>query len=646
MPFKRHKFSRFVIHNFLIAVVVPLIIFTFIGVQLMSTFLEKEIQSRNDQVAHQVALRTHDHLKNAYDNLLTLRDVLETLDPDQYETLSTLMRLSGRNHMSFVNLTLSNRKGHVVLVEPNEPLLMGIDVSTYESVAAVMAGGSFMWSGVFDRPITLEPVVTLSLPVWDSHVLTASVSTRFFQNLIDDTVVDTSTFLGITDHSGQFVAHNQPHDEARIIADFPLNLSLINPGQTIKIGLNTFQPSVSGIDDFEWHAVIFESKASIKQGVFTFVLWLLLGGFIALLVAMVLVRRVLKTTQKAYWQVLEKTHEIKQGHYTLKEGLHHFEEVQILFDAFNDMTHEINLRKSEINKKQEEIEEINLALEQRIQDRTTRLINANLYLEKTLKDLKDTQDQLVETEKMAALGNLVAGVAHEINTPLGVSLTAVSYLEKEASQIKTLFEQDHLTKNDFSDFLETTLESVSIALSNIDRAAELIKSFKLIAVDQSTANERLFNLEEYVDETIRSLEPQFRHSQIKIKTDIDPMIFFNTNPGDVAQIVTNFVMNAWVHAFGQEKKGSIIIHASPREGVILLTCRDDGLGMPEHVKELIFEPFFTTKRGQGGSGLGLNIVYNIVTQKFNGSISCESQVGKGTTFTVTIPLSDKIFVRS
>lgn len=270
-------------------------------------------------------------------------------------------------------------------------------------------------------------------------------------------------------------------------------------------------------------------------------------------------------------------------------------------------------------------------LEQKVQQRTAEL-------SKALEDLKATQKQLVESEKMAALGGLVAGVAHEINTPIGTSITIASTLADETKNFTEAIAQGKLKRSVLNNYLELAGESTQLMLSNLGRAGELIQSFKQIAADQSNLEHRCFNLKEYLKEIALSLAPQFTTSHT-LTVEGDETIKINSYPGAFAQVVTNLVTNSLTHGYPGGETGKLLLEVCQKSDKIKIEYSDDGCGIEEENLGKIFEPFFTTARSKGGTGLGLHIVYNIVTQKLQGTIEVHSQVGLGTRFFITIPLS-------
>ena len=250
--------------------------------------------------------------------------------------------------------------------------------------------------------------------------------------------------------------------------------------------------------------------------------------------------------------------------------------------------------------------------------------------------LKIAQNQLVQAEKLASLGSLVAGVAHEINTPVGVGVTAASHLQEEVRAMRKAAAANALTRTQFEAQLQGFAQSSDIILLNLQRAAELIRSFKRVAVDQSSDEKRRVNLKAYIEEVLLSLNPKLKGTGHRLSLDCPADIEIQTIPGALSQILTNLVVNTLTHAFDPGKAGHMRIGVLQVEGCTEITFSDDGCGIaPEHLPQ-IFDPFFTTRRGQGGSGLGLHIVFNLVHQTLGGTITAASMPGHGTTFTLTL----------
>jgi len=278
-----------------------------------------------------------------------------------------------------------------------------------------------------------------------------------------------------------------------------------------------------------------------------------------------------------------------------------------------------------------------------LEDREKELTLANKSLWESLVMVKRTQAKLLETEKMAYLGGLVAGVAHEINTPVGIGITAASFLDAKCRDLNALLESGTMKRADLVAFIKDARESSEMVLNNLQRAADLIRSFKQVAVDQSSEEKRLFNVGQYIQQIFKSLQPRLKKTRIGISTECPDNLEYNGFPGVLSQIVTNLVENSIKHGFEPDGVGEIRLQIELVAGNIRMVYSDSGRGMTENVMEHIFEPFFTTARNKGGSGLGLHIVYNLVTQTLGGSIHCESGPGQGVRFIIVFPGLEGLF---
>ncbi len=266
------------------------------------------------------------------------------------------------------------------------------------------------------------------------------------------------------------------------------------------------------------------------------------------------------------------------------------------------------------------------------------IFNAMQELERAYADLKETQANLVQAEKMASLALLVAGVAHEINTPIGIAFGCATHLSGRTGTLAEAFERGTMKKSELAAYVATASESSRLIEQNLTRAAELIQSFKRVAVDQTSEERRRFDLLAYLEEVVTSLGPTLRKSRHRVAIACSPGIHMDSFPGALSQVVTNLVMNALTHAFPSDCKGHMVIDVDEvPDDEVEIRFADDGVGIPAENLPKVFEPFFTTRRGSGGSGLGLHIVFNLVTQSLGGRISVDSVPGDGTTFTLRIP---------
>jgi len=250
----------------------------------------------------------------------------------------------------------------------------------------------------------------------------------------------------------------------------------------------------------------------------------------------------------------------------------------------------------------------------------------------------ETQRYLIETERLAALGGLVAGVAHEISSPIGTSLTVASTLAQRSAHFQGQIASDQLRRAQLSEFADASRGAAEQLVTNLQRAGELIQSFKQVAVDRSSDDRRIFDLKLATEQVVASVRSRVKRSQASLVLDV-PDIMMDSFPGPYGQVLTNLIFNAVTHAFANAPGGRMMIKAQ-RLGTdqVEITFSDDGGGIPEGVLRHVFDPFFTTRRAEGSTGLGLYIVYNLVTQQLGGRISIVSAPGRGTTINLTLPL--------
>lgn len=289
---------------------------------------------------------------------------------------------------------------------------------------------------------------------------------------------------------------------------------------------------------------------------------------------------------------------------------------------------------TEINKAKEKIEKFNEELKLKVFERTEELEGANDELQNTITNLKEMQEKLIESEKLASLGSLVAGVAHEINTPVGIGLTSITHFLEIVKKLKKSYEEDSMTEEGFESFINTSFELATLTNSNLERTAHLIKSFKQISVDQTSEETREFNLKKYLEEILFSISNITKKAKISVKIEADNNINIHSYPGALSQIITNLVINSDTHAFENTINKSISIKVAHKDDQIKIIYKDNGSGIKKENLEKIFQPFFTTNRQKGNTGLGLNIIYNIVTTTLGGSIICNSEEKQGVEFII------------
>ncbi|GGA73231.1 sensor histidine kinase [Neiella marina] len=305
-------------------------------------------------------------------------------------------------------------------------------------------------------------------------------------------------------------------------------------------------------------------------------------------------------------------------------------------DELDELAQSINqmretLRRDVVRRQQAEaqVQQMNVRLEAKVQERTR-------LLEESIEELKMAQDSLIQSEKMASLGSLVAGVSHEINTPLGVCVTANSNVTARLQNIVSDMEQGTLTKGKLNSFLSLQTESCDMIDNSLRRAVELISNFKSVAVNQSNDTLLDCNMKELLLESVATIRTVFKRENYHISVDVADNIELTTYPGVWHQILTNLMVNSHKHGFEGISEGQIDMALTVNDEGMCFTYRDDGHGIAPEIIDRVFDPFVTSKRGQGGSGLGMNILFNLVHAKLNGRVSV-ANLDKGCQFVIQFP---------
>ena len=313
-----------------------------------------------------------------------------------------------------------------------------------------------------------------------------------------------------------------------------------------------------------------------------------------------------------------------------------------IFDPAGKCVGLLGIGRNITERKQAELalQSLNEHLEDRVQRRTQALETANIEMGDAMRALQNTQKELIEGEKLASLGRMVAGIAHELNTPIGNALMIGSTLADQARQMHNAMLEDRLKRSELAEFLREAATGSVVLERALRQASHLIASFKQVAADQQSEQRRPFDLATTVDEILAILRPGLRGTAITLESTVPLDIAMDSYPGLLAQVVSNLVMNAKMHAFEGMQEGSVRIDAQDLGESVRLAIRDDGKGIPQDIRARIFEPFFTTRMGRGGTGLGLSIVHGLVTQGLGGQITVDYGQAQGTGFIITLPKSD------
>ncbi|MBB1294312.1 MAG: signal transduction histidine kinase [Pseudoalteromonas rhizosphaerae] len=367
---------------------------------------------------------------------------------------------------------------------------------------------------------------------------------------------------------------------------------------------------------------------------------ILLTLFVLILVYFV-AKRIQKRIADPIDQLSTLLQDVSKNHnYSARAPKTNITEVNMLSNSLNIMlTRTQNQIERHKNDKQE-IKQLNQSLEEKVNQRTIALREANQELLTTLERMHQYQNQIVESEKMASLGQMVAGVAHEVNTPIGLGITGSTLLRDKLAEISLGFEQKTLTSNQLKRFIDNGIENLDLIYRNLNRAAELVSSFKKVAVNQDGELNSLINMHDLITNVMLSMRTELEIKAPKIVIHCSEQLMIESKAGPLQQVLQQLLSNSIIHGFKDNKNNEIEVTVERNESSLIINYYDNGIGVDKSVKKRIFDPFVTTKRGEGGSGLGMHLVYNLVTQALGGSVYFDDQNIEGTRFIITLPLTE------
>ena len=635
----------------LVAVLPALAIMLFTGYSLRETM----IRSAENSALRQIQVMATHHgqvVDNARLLLATLAKAREVqlLDPSGSQLL--LEEMLSRNG-AYVALALADPKGRIVAVSPAESFSTIENEPYFQETLRDM---SFAMGSYRLVPNTRHVVIEFAQPVLDRDgmlrgVLVASFDLSFFGRVFADAHLPEGSVFTLTDAAGMRLTRFPETEKYTWVADLPRMIERMSGAQVEGVFIEKGVDGVRRLYSFKrlqfadaplQHLMIRLGQpedlalAEARRAVVRNFVMLALAAVLAVLAAWFVGEFTILRRLKLLMSAADR---LGTGDLGTRTGLDYSDgELGRLAAAFDRMAESLQIQDYDRRRAEEEVCILNEDLEDRVTQRTSELATANAELQTALESLRQAQSQLVMSEKLAALGGLVAGVAHEINTPVGVALSATSTMSEKNRILRDLFAQGEMKRSDLTDYLESTREGVEMSLLNLHRASDLIRSFKMVAADQVSESKRSFNVREYIGQVLLSLRPKLKKTAHRIEVECDGELVIESYPGAISQILTNFIVNSLTHAYDEGQAGLIRIEVVKTDGSLSLTYSDDGRGIAPELQDRIFEPFYTTARAKGSTGLGLHIVFNIVTRTLGGTITCCSAPGHGTTFQVRMPV--------
>lgn len=616
--------------------------------------LKQNIIEEQQSIAGLATQQTQTLIANAIEQV----DMFIALSEDYsstgiYEQIDTFIQ----RNVNFETIYFINNKGSIqdIAIRHTPPkmahkLYRDMDISKSQLFQKKLFTEDTGWSEVFLSVVTGRISIAYFTRVDDS-ILIAELAIDQLPNLSKE-LAELGIILMLLDNNNQLIAHPDPE-----LSQQQINLSNIDlfkypiennvrSGSFNWLGQDLFGTQVR-MKELGWSIIVAEDEQRMNAQL-TDPLQNMVGAMlIILLLALFLSYRQSNRFNLRFGLLKRQSTKVAHGQYDIQQQYFRIKEFQELSDDLVAMADAIQKREQVLHDKESELIELTNVLEQRVEERTQSLQKTNQELANTVEALNSTMEQLVQSEKLASLGSLVAGVAHELNTPIGNAAVASSSLNDFAKDIQRQLENGSITKSNLEKFLHDAQMASGITARNLERASELITSFKNIAADQSSSQRRSFNLKEIVQEILMTLHPKTKKQPIEIVTEVDGELKLDSYPGPLEQVLNNLILNAFLHAFEEDQTGQVKIESKAlNQDMIEIHVSDNGKGIPIHDQPKVFDPFFTTKLGQGGSGLGLHICHNIVTDTLGGTLTVKSTLNEGSRFTITIPASAPTYKES
>ncbi|NLZ18287.1 MAG: HAMP domain-containing protein [Desulfobulbaceae bacterium] len=635
----------------LVAVLPALAILLFSGYALRETM----VRSAESNALRQVQAMAAHHERVAENARLLLATLtrareVQNLDAQACQQLLEEMR-SGNT--AYAVLSLADAEGAIVAASGP---VSAADINDEELFHRATRQMEFVMGSYHLVPETRHVVIDFAQPVPDQHgkllgVLMASFDLNYFGQIFADAHLPAGSVFTLTDAEGMRLTRFPETEKYTWVPDLPQMIAHMSGTEDEGTFFDTGVDGVRRLYSFKrlsfaetllQHLMIrlgqpedlalAEARQAERRNSALMVLATIMAVAAAWFVGEFAILRRMK-------QLMAAADRLGTGDLSTRTGLSHDGgELGRLAASFDRMAESLQIQDRDRQLAEEEVITLNKELEDRVVRRTAQLAEANTELQLTLEDLRTAQNQLVMSEKLAALGGLVAGVAHEINTPVGVALSAASTMIDKNRHISELFSQGEMKRSDLNEYLATTREGMELGLLNLHRASDLIRSFKMVASDQISETRRRFKVREYIEEILLSLRPKLKKTSHRVEVICSEELEIESYPGAFSQILTNLIVNSLTHAFSDGQSGLIRIEITTDGEELGLNYSDDGRGIPPGEQEKIFEPFYTTNRAGGSTGLGLHILFNIITNTLHGTISCNSSPGQGAVFQVRIPL--------
>ena len=619
-------------------IIIVAVVFLTIGF-LMAAFVVSEIRQNSANIVSAIhvnvtqifsySTQSLDEIYHLY--LQEVKGVPITVEEPSSERIFNIFRNSDSTIESIMIL---DGKGLLVTGSSKENYTPGTDYSQQDFVKYIPKVGDVHWTGVSIAQSTGQPTAYVSKR-FEKCIVVIRLNLKDIGNFIEHFKLSERSEIAITDKTGVYLINSNSELVKSRTYDTYIRSGKEGFITTYKNGY--FIPYVSEIQGQGWKIIVYQSVSD-------YILPTLLILLILLIVFVLLIFFVNWINYRSLNNITEDLNllevqaiEISVGNYDFKPIKSKYVEIETLSQSFKILIDNIRIREEDIEKQNQRILSMNESLEVQVRDRTYQQERTNEELSDAYKNLKEAQNLIVQNEKLGALGQMISGMAHEMNTPIGNAYTASTFIRGISKDLAEKVHKNTIKRAEFLEVVEEIENGSDIIYRNLQIASDLISNFKQISADHQTMECRPFNLYEILKNIVVTFGIDLRNANVKIEFLCNEDMMILSYPGAVVHVVSNLIRNALVHGFEGREEGNIRIEVFEFTDTVSIMIQDDGIGMSEQVLSQIYDPFFTTKRAKGGTGLGLNIVHNMITNVLQGTITCNSVPDKGTQFNLRFP---------
>ncbi len=617
----------------LLSISVTVIVITII----MIGFIKQEANTKNNAIMDTISAHVEMTLQEPV-NMISYTENFFSHDVDHDSQLDSFLNFLLYQKYLVSNIYMLDEKGKIVSTSPPNNDIIGNDFSRYPFFYEVKNSDNTYWSNVFFSYETKNPKVSISKKFKD-RVIVCSLELGEIAELLKSIDIGKDNYIALVDVTGRYIAHtDSTFVDNRLIDPYYNKENIIDSNNdSIDYFGVQMNPNIRKIPHSNWTIIVYQSQKDILNSISKLVLSSILISLIVSIFAITLNRSKIEKLFSVINKITNGIKIVSNGDYENELALCPYNDLNNIINPFNEMTARLATKEATIRENEVKILEMNKDLEQQVILRTEELEFANEELEKSFSDLQSTQNMLIQSEKLAALGELVAGISHEIRTPLGALVTINSFMEVHVKDLDKLYTSGKLSKKHLRHFIDKITDSVALANMNINRTTDFVDSLKKTSINQLNSDKYEFNVCTVINDAVTTMSLELKKNNIEVNIECEEEIKIFASPNGISQSIINLIHNAIKHAFIDMESGVLKIIVTMNAEELQIIVIDNGCGVSEENIPKLFDTFFTTARDHGGTGLGLNIIMDLLEKLYDGTIECESIINEWTKFTIKIP---------